>query len=125
MTSIDLAMFNKTRSRINAKGSYGLQISNIGTPSNITIDIFNETREIFVSDPSYNITLDVTNPAEIGAYNVTVTLFDSAQNVIARNQTEVELNDENIRKEEITDEHRSIALGVLSYMNMIKRKVEK
>ena len=29
-----------------------------------------------------------------------------------------------IAKEDITDEHRVIALGVLSYMNMIKRKVE-
>ena len=29
-----------------------------------------------------------------------------------------------IAKEDITDEHRLIALSMLSYMNMIKRKVE-
>ena len=45
--------------------------------------------------------------------------------MIAKNSTESEIRDENIRKDEITDDHRSIALGILSYMNMIKRKVEK
>jgi hypothetical protein len=67
----------------------------------------------------------VTNPGEVGSYPVTVTLFDSARNVIATNSTEISIRDENIRAEEINDEHRSIALGILSYMNMIKRKVEK
>ena len=30
-----------------------------------------------------------------------------------------------IAKQEITDEHRMAALSILSYMNMIKRKVEQ
>ena len=30
-----------------------------------------------------------------------------------------------IAKQEITDDHRMAALGILSYMNMIKRKMEQ
>ena len=73
----------------------------------------------------YNYTISMENPNEIGFYPVQVTLYDEASNMIAKNSTDIEIRDENIRKDEITDDHRSIALGILSYMNMIKRKVEK